>query len=359
MRILAIETSCDESSVAYLEASAKGFSRVEQIVATQEIHQKYGGVVPEVAAREHSAMLPPILAKMSETITGKVDGAALRDAVDLIAVTRGPGLITSLRVGVDTARTLAATWKKKLVGVNHIEGHVYSNWLGEAGRALWSAGAKAFPALVLVVSGGHTEVLLMTGHGKYKLLGATRDDASGEAFDKSAKLLGLGYPGGPAISRLAKEGDPKAFDFPRPMLTSAKPEFSFAGLKTSVRYFLQQHRADLDDPKFVRDVAASVEQAIVDVLVAKAISSARKVNAKTLLLAGGVAANAKLRATLGEAAAPIKGLRFVEPRLEYCTDNAAMIGAAAYFRGRQRRFDDWRTMEADPNWELGRGRSKL
>lgn len=352
MKILAIETSCDESSVAYLEADSRGFRRVEQIVAGQAIHEKYGGVVPEVAAREHSATLPPILAKMAETITGSIDGAALGKAVDIIAVTRGPGLVTSLRVGTDTARMLAAAWKKKLIGINHIEGHIYSNWLGEEGWTLWKD--RVFPALVLVVSGGHTELLLMTGHGKYRLLGATRDDAAGEAFDKTAKLLGLGYPGGPMISKLGREGDPKAFDFPRPMIDSPKPEFSFAGLKTAVRYFVQKNSARFDDPRFIRDVAASAEQAIVDVLVAKTIRAAKKTKARTLLLAGGVAANTKLRATLAAAAAGIKGLRFVEPRLEYCTDNAGMIAAAAYFRARRRIRDEWRTMEVDPHWELGR-----
>lgn len=352
MRILAIETSCDESSVAYLEADRRGFRRVEQIVASQAIHAKYGGVVPEVAAREHSATLPPLLAKMAETITGSVSGVRLGAVTDLIAVTRGPGLITSLRVGSDTARVLAAAWQKKIVGVNHIEGHVYSNWLGEQGKTLWSKGV--FPALVLVVSGGHTELLLMTGHGKYRLLGATRDDASGEAFDKTAKLLGLGYPGGPALAKIGKEGNPRAFDFPRPMIDSATHEFSFAGLKTAVRYFVQKEPQRLGDPAFVRDVAASVEQAIVDVLVAKALRAAKRTKAKTLLLAGGVAANAKLRRSLSEAASALTGLRFVEPQLAYCTDNAAMIAAAGYFRARRRQFDDWKSMEADPNWELGR-----
>ncbi|MEK9152910.1 MAG: tRNA (adenosine(37)-N6)-threonylcarbamoyltransferase complex transferase subunit TsaD, partial [Patescibacteria group bacterium] len=252
------------------------------------------------------------------------------------------------------ARTLALAWKKQLVGVNHIEGHIYANWLGN--KKLFEESPKAvFPALILVVSGGHTELLLMKGHGKYHLLGATRDDASGEAFDKSAKLMGLGYPGGPAISRLATKGNPFAYDFPRPMLHEANYDFSFSGLKTSVRYFLDDKRESIGDAGFIADVAASVEQAIVEVLVAKAVRAGRDTGAKTVMLAGGVAANRKLRATLASAfAEKLPTVRFIEPPLEYCTDNAAMIAVAAAFRAKSKDFEQPAKTDVDPNWELGR-----
>jgi len=356
MRILSIETSCDESAAAYLEITRGRIVRFEHLVATQAIHEKYGGVVPEVAAREHSSTLPLILSGLAEKVVGKPDGAALGRRVDVVAATRGPGLVTSLKVGVDTARALAAAWKKKLIGVNHIEGHICSAWLPGAPLEAAIGGAKGlFPALVLVVSGGHSELLLMRNHGRYALLGVTRDDAAGEAFDKAAKLLGLGYPGGPAISRHAKDGDPAKYDFPRPMMRDPHFDFSFSGLKTAVRYFVQREREKLADPRFVNDVAASVEQAIVDVLVAKTVRAARQTRVKTVILAGGVAANRKLRETLArDLAAELPRVRFVEPPLSYCTDNAAMIGMAAFFRASTGKFDDPRTIEVDPGWELGR-----
>ena len=352
MRILGIETSCDESSVAFLEIEKGKILRLEQLVATQEIHAKYGGVVPEVAAREHAVTLPPLLAALADKIVRKPDGRLLAKKIDAIAVTSGPGLVTSLRVGLDTARALALAWKKKIIGINHIEGHIYSNWLSGEGDFMKRV---EFPALVLVVSGGHTELLAMRGHGKYRLLGSTRDDAAGEAFDKSAKLMGLGYPGGPAISRLAKEGMPAEFNFPRPMIHEANYDFSFAGLKTAVRYFIEKNQNRLSDGAFVKNVAASLEQAIVDVLVTKALRAARDTRAKTILLAGGVAANAKLRATLArETAAQLPGVRFVEPALRYCTDNAAMIAAAGQMRASLKKFAKPEKLEADPQWELGR-----
>lgn len=338
--------------------------RFEPLVATQAIHEKYGGVVPEVAAREHSVTLPVLLAGLAKRVVGEEDGRALGRIVDVVAATRGPGLVTSLKVGYDTARTLALAWGKKLVGVNHIEGHIYSAWLPGAPLETAIRDAKhvpgpdsggVFPALVLVVSGGHTELLLMKGHGKYRLLGATRDDAAGEAFDKAAKLMGLGYPGGPALSRLAAEGNPAAFDFPRPFMRDPHLEFSFSGLKTAVRYFLQKEKDRLADPGFARDVAASVEQAIVDVLVEKTVRAAAATKVRSVILAGGVAANGKLRRTLAARLAErLPRIRFVEPPLAYCTDNAAMIALAGYFRARARAFDAPIRADVDPSWELGR-----
>ncbi len=354
MRILALESSCDESAAAYLEVRGREVVRLEHLVASQAVHAKYGGVVPEVAAREHAATVPPLLAALADKVTGEVDGQALGKLVDVVAATRGPGLITSLRVGLDSARTLAAVWDKPLLGVNHMEGHIYANWLPKPGEKDLLDDAGLFPAIVLVVSGGHTEVLLMRGHGRFTLLGATRDDASGEAFDKSAKLMGLGYPGGPALSKLAAHGNRNAVPLPRPMIGDGL-DFSFSGLKTAVRYFVEEHRDRLAEDGFRRDLAASVETAIVDVLVAKAIRAARAKKAKSLLVAGGVAANGYLRARLREAAAAeLPGTRFIEPQLAYCTDNAAMIAMAAFFRARQARKGVWTKMEPDPNWELGR-----
>jgi N6-L-threonylcarbamoyladenine synthase len=356
MRILAIESSCDESAAAYLEVKGGRILRFEPMVVTQAIHEMYGGVVPEVAAREHSAMLPILLSGLAMKVTGEADGKALGKIVDVVAATRGPGLVTSLKVGYDTAKTLAVAWNRKLVGVNHIDGHVCSSWLpGAPLESMIKNSKDVFPALVLVVSGGHTELLLMKNFGRYGLLGATRDDAAGEAFDKTAKLMDIGYPGGPAIARLAADGNPQAFEFPRPMMNDRHHDFSFSGLKTAVRYFLQKEKDRLSDPRFVRDVAASVEQAITDVLVAKTVRAVRETGVKTVVLAGGVAANKKLRQTLAERiAAECPGVKFVEPPLAYCTDNAAMIAMAAYFRARARKFDSAVSSEADPRWELGR-----
>lgn len=362
MRILAIESSCDESAAAYLAVKNGKVVRFESVVATQAIHAKYGGVVPEVAAREHSTTLPLVLAELARKVIGKEDGRAdgrmLGRAVDVVAVTRGPGLVTSLKVGADTVRSLAVAWKKKLIGVNHIDGHIAAAWLPGAPLEpmLRTADRGVFPALVLVVSGGHTEILLMRGHGKYQLLGATRDDAAGEAFDKSAKLMGLGYPGGPAISKLAVDGNPAAFPFPRPMLADPHYDFSFSGLKTAVRYFLDKNQARLEnETQFRKDVAASVEQAIVDVLVGKTVRAAVAHKVKTVILAGGVAANAKLRRTLAQALAETAPkMKFVEPPFAYCTDNAAMIAMAAFFVAKRKKFDDPAKMDVDSGWELGR-----
>lgn len=301
MKILGIETSCDETAVAMLQASgglkSPKFKVLKNLVYSQIlIHRKTGGVVPEVAAREHVTVIVPMIKK----ILGKL-------MPDLIAVTAGPGLITSLRVGVDAARILSIVKKIPLVDVNHLEGHIYANWLpssqqqtanskqGAVGRGLQ---AVSFPALCLIVSGGHTELVLMKEHGKYKRIGATRDDAAGEAFDKSAKLLGLPYPGGPEIAKLAEHGNPDAFKFPRPMISSDDYDFSFSGLKTAVRIAFQESRIKNQELR-IKDFAASIQAAIIEVLVAKTIRAAEEYKVKSVLLAGGVSANKKLREELG------------------------------------------------------------
>lgn len=356
MRILAIESSCDESAAAFLEIRDGRILRLEQLVASQAIHSKFGGVVPEIAAREHAETMPHLLDELAKIVVGKSDGRALGESVDVVAATSGPGLVTSLKVGLNSARSLATAWGKDFVAVNHIAGHIAGNWLTGAPLELGSVSDEdSFPALALVVSGGHTELLLMTAPDEYRLLGATRDDAAGEAFDKSAKLMGLGYPGGPLLSKRAEKGNPNAYDFPRPLMSDSSDEFSFSGLKTAVRYFLGEHRDMLKDDAFLADVSASVQRAITETLVTKTVRAAKRHDVKTVILAGGVAANRELRETLGNRLADkVPGVRFSVPPFAYCTDNAAMIAMAAYFSAAAGRYSDVKSVDADSGWELGR-----
>ncbi len=341
MRILGIETSCDETSVALL-AVRRGRAHIEKHLTASQVlkHAEYGGVVPEVAARLHVETLPLLIGELG----------VKKNRLDGIAVTRGPGLITSLRVGTDFARALAYGWDLPIVGVNHIEGHIAANWIGrDVSR---ERAAFPLPALVLVVSGGHTELILMKGFGRYGKLGATLDDAAGEAFDKVAKMLDLGYPGGPAVSGRALRGNPEAFAFPRPLLNKPNFDFSFSGLKTAVLYTLQRKKNWSEQE--VNDLCASFQVAVVETLVAKTLRAARLKKARTVFLAGGVAANGLLRETLTAAIArELPGVQAVLPALEYCTDNAAMIAMAGYFRLSKRKNDGWKGMEPDPSWELG------
>ncbi len=335
MKILGIETSCDETALAIASGSGDTVMIEKSVVLSQiKKHAKYGGVVPEVAAREHIKALFPMLEHELPR-----DGKG----IDVIAVTCGPGLAPALRVGVEAAKTLAWIWKKPLVGVNHLEGHIYANWITESQ-------VPSFPALCLIVSGGHTELILMHDYGKYERLGETLDDAAGEAFDKVAKMLGLGYPGGPEIAKLAEGGNKEAFDFPRGLIERPGFDFSFSGLKTSVLYKLRKltdDRGDEFDEKTRRDVAASFQEAVVDVLVQKTLRAAKKHAPSSIILAGGVAANKELRSRLTSQAENV----FV-PELKYSMDNAAMIAAAGYFRARAEDFVDPLKLEADPNLEL-------
>ena len=328
--LLAIETSCDETAAAVIE---DGHRIRSNVVASQiELHRPFGGVFPEIASRQHVFDIVPVVERALADA-----GAAWAD-LSALAVTRGPGLAGSLLVGVNTAK--AAAWARGLpvVAVNHLEGHLYSNWLDEGGTigpaaivrpslpALDAAG-EAFPLLVLIVSGGHTELILMQEHGRYRRLGATLDDAAGEAFDKVARLLGLSYPGGPAIQKAAEGGDPRAFEFPRALGTQPahRFNFSFSGLKTAV---LRQVR-ELDPAHLpVADLAASFQAAVVDVLIAKTADAAREYGVKRICVCGGVAANRTLRsASVTHLPVPTS-----MPPLFLCTDNAAMIGAAAHYR---------------------------
>ncbi len=339
MIILGIETSCDESAAALVEYQSGRFRVLSNVISSQvKIHRRYGGVVPEVAARNHLKNLMPVIEE-AFSLAG-LDPAKKGDRPDLISVTRGPGLITSLLVGVWTSQALSLGWEIPLVGVNHMEGHILANWLDLPTDI-------KLPALCLVVSGGHTEIVRVTRLGSYQVLGHTRDDAAGESYDKVAKLVGLGYPGGPIIDRLAARGNPDKYKLPRPMLNSGDFDFSFSGLKTAVLYLTQQKK--IKSRKAIADLAASFQQSVVDVLVEKTMRAAQKYNPATILLAGGVAANSALRAGMARAAQEF-GFKYIEVPRKYTTDNAAMIAAAGAVNRAKARVAP--RLKADPNWEL-------
>ncbi len=334
-RILAIETSCDETACAVLE---NGRMLLGSAVASQmEVHSRYGGVYPEVASRQHVLAIIPVI----EEALGKAH-LTLQE-LDAIAVTRGPGLAGSLVVGVNAAKGLALSLGLPLIGVNHLEGHLYSPWVYSAGDN--PPIEPEFPLMVLLVSGGHTELDLMTNHLEYTRLGATLDDAAGEAFDKVARLLGLGYPGGPAIQAAAEEGSPDRFSFPRAWLDGTW-NFSFSGLKTAV----MRETRDLQGKARalpVQDMAASFQAAVVDVLYRKTLQAARQLEAKAIVVAGGVSANGALRHRFENQSE----YRVHIPPLWLCTDNAAMIAAAGYYRfalGKSSGMD----FDVEPTWPL-------
>jgi N6-L-threonylcarbamoyladenine synthase len=334
MRILGIETSCDETAIAVVQGNGDVLQVEQNIVSSQiKTHEKYGGVVPEVAARMHLKKIIPMI---------REELPKNGEEIDAIAVTAGPGLSPALRTGVEVAKTLAWSWGKPLIGVSHLEGHIYTNWLGDE--------IPQFPALCLIVSGGHTELILMKNHGEFKRIGETLDDAAGEAFDKVAKMLGLSYPGGPHIQKLAEEGNSEAFDFPRGLLDRPNLDFSFSGIKTSVLYTLRENQERLDDEEFRANIAASFQEAVVDVLVRKTKRAADKYKPASVLLAGGVAANSVLRERLDEY---ITDIPVFVPPMKYATDNAAMIAAAGYFRSQdQKNFIDPLLLKANPNLDF-------
>jgi tRNA N6-adenosine threonylcarbamoyltransferase len=316
-RILGIETSCDETAAAIVE---QGTSVLSSVVSSQvDLHARYGGVVPEIASRAHVDLFVPVVAQ-AFVEAGLSDRATAEEDchVDAVAATCGPGLVGALLVGVSAAKALALAWDVPFLAVNHLEAHLYASFLEEPDLEL--------PLVVLLVSGGHTLLVLMEDHGRYQVLGSTIDDAAGEAFDKVARFLGLDYPGGPAIDRASVDGDPEAIRFPRPMLGDGTYDFSFSGLKTAVVNHVRKH-PDLSTP----DVAASFQAAVVDVLVAKARAAARQVGAKGLCLGGGVAANSLLRERLLDACVE-EGIRGFLPSRAMCTDNAAMVASAAWYR---------------------------
>lgn len=353
MHILGIETSCDETAAAVIKIDEKNGSikPLSNIISSQiALHAEWGGVVPNLAAREHLRNILPV-------IQSSLDEAGVsKDDIDLIAATNGPGLIPALLIGANTAKTLAYVWQKPLLGIHHIEGHIYANFIGKKYPDI------AFPILCLVVSGGHTQLVLMKNHLDYTVIGETQDDAAGEAFDKVARILGLEYPGGPVISKLADgfhpEEDIRPIRFPRPMLASPNFNFSFSGLKTAVLYLVKKNQERLADGKFVEQVAFEFQQAVIDVLVAKTLAAAEIHRPKTVLLAGGVSANTQLQIQLGRNIAErFPGTVFSFPEPSFQLDNAAMIATAAFFRHRKNTragslLSNWKKIQADANLKL-------
>lgn len=348
MYILGIETSCDETAAAIIKADPKSgrILVLANIISSQiEIHQKYGGVVPEVAAREHVLNILPVINEALETAKIKPE------KLDLIAVTKGPGLVTSLMTGLETVRALSFAWKKPVLEINHIEGHIYSNFINPQAKI-------NFPALILTVSGGHTNLVSMDKDYKIKIVGETLDDAAGEAYDKGAKMMNLGYPGGPIISKYANDykksfkNHPPFSDLhlPRPMITAPSANFSFSGLKTALLYLLQK---DKNWKTRVPEYCFAYQQAIIDILITKTIKTANKLGVKTIMLSGGVSANQELRDSLEAAVKKdLPKTNFLVPEKIYTTDNAAMIAAAAVFKIKRQKTVNYVKLKVDPSLQL-------
>jgi N6-L-threonylcarbamoyladenine synthase len=339
MKILGIETSCDETSASVVDSGRV----LSNVISSQLVHQKYGGVVPELASRAHQRL---IIEVVDEALT---KAGVSKKEIDGVAATRGPGLVGALLVGLSFGKSLAYGLGKPFTGVNHMEGHLYSNFLTDP--------APGYPFLSLVVSGGHTMLVHVRGPFDHTLLGQSRDDAAGEAFDKVAKMLGLGYPGGPVIDRLAASGNSGAVSFPRSFLEEGTLDFSFSGVKTSVLYYLRRDGAgeqgkavELWSREKMADVCASFQAAVVDVLVAKTLDAAGRTGVRNLCVAGGVSANSSLKKTLGAEAAK-RGLRLFSPKLEYCMDNGAMIAYVGHLR-LERGLTSPMTLGADPGLSL-------
>ncbi len=408
--IIAIETSCDETAIAILRCSKNGIETLTNQISSQvKLHAKWGGVVPNLAAREHVRNFPKLLEMALE------EAKITPSQIDLIAVTNGPGLIPALMVGVNYAKTLSYLWEKPLVGIHHIEGHVYANFIGENLKSqipnpkqiqksksqnsketqepktydLEPRTCIEFPILCLVVSGGHTQLMFMKNHLEYEIIGQTIDDAVGEAFDKVARILGIGYPGGPAVARCAQnfqfpnsnfqtisnfqkeaarnqngsyriQNTKYKIQFPRPMLNKKNFNFSFSGLKTSVLYETKKHPDLLKNKDYVAEVCHEFQQACIDVLVAKTIKAAELYNPKTILLAGGVSANKELREQLGQAIeSQLPVTNYQLPDLSLTGDNAVMIASAASFRWekmsdaqKKKAMNGWKTIQPDANLKL-------
>ena len=341
MPLLAVETSCDETSAAVVHQG-----RVLANVVSSQIglHAEYGGVVPELAAREHLRNLIPVAR------TALSEASVAVGQLDAVAATRGPGLPSALMVGFKAAQTVAFVLGRPFLGIHHHEAHLYSPWL--KGQPPVADFSTFEPNVSLIVSGGHTLLVHVRRELDHHLLGSTVDDAAGECFDKVGKLIGLPYPAGPEIDRLAERGNPKAFDFPRPMIGDPNDDFSFSGLKTSVRYFLRDHPKLLDDPQCVRDLCASVQAAIVDVLVIKTIRAARRLHVRCVTASGGVTCNRSLRQRL-TAACERERLTLLLAERGLCTDNAAMIGILAERKLAVRAEATSITADILPNWALG------
>lgn len=333
MIILGIETSCDETAAAIVKNGKEVLSSV--IASSQEIHVSTGGIIPEQAARQQIISIVPVIEKALKK------AKLTKNDIDAIAVTNGPGLIGSLLVGVETAKTLSFLWKKPIIPVNHLVGHIYANFVGQKKK-------PAFPILSLIVSGGHTDFVLIKKHGEITWLGGTRDDAAGEAFDKSARLLGLPYPGGPAISKEAEDVKKSNLSkYPRPLIKEDSLDFSFSGLKTSVLRSVKNKKLTKEERK---QNSAEVQEAITDVLVSKSIKAIKKYEPKSFLLSGGVAANTRLREKLKEEVKNNKlTVELFIPKPILCTDNAVMIASAAYYN---KNSTPWNKVSSNPQLSL-------
>jgi len=349
VKILAIETSCDDTCVAIVETKGQRrprFDILSNIVSSQvEIHRKWGGVYPTLAKREHQKNLPLVLEKTLKR--------AKRPKIDLIAITIGPGLDPCLWTGINFAKKLAKDWNLPIIPVNHIEAHILANWLNittRPGRVI------RFPAICLVVSGGHTQLILMKDFGNYKILGETRDDAAGECLDKVAKILGLEYPGGPIIAKLASQCKSQTpnIKLPRPMIKQKNYDFSFSGLKTAVLYnFKTQPQRIRKSKKYIREICKETQQSIIDVLIKKTIKAAKDYKAESIILGGGVSANKELRKQFQQRIQKEKlNFRFQVPNFKFCTDNATMTGIAGYFNWLKGKSKPWKKIKADANLKI-------
>ncbi|MCK4453853.1 tRNA (adenosine(37)-N6)-threonylcarbamoyltransferase complex transferase subunit TsaD [Candidatus Parcubacteria bacterium] len=369
MIILAIETSCDDTCISILKFKVqssklkattqnlklKEIKILSNIVSSQvEIHKKYGGVYPTMAKREHQKNLLPVLKKAFKKAGIK---NFIKPKIDFIAATKGPGLEPCLWTGVNFTKALAHLWNLKIIPVNHIEAHILANWLSPVSSNFQFSifnFQKYLPAICLVVSGGHTQLILMRDFGKYKILGETRDDAAGECFDKTARILGLGYPGGPAIAAEAAKIKNlklkiKNFSLPRPMIYSKDYDFSFSGLKTAVLYdFKKQNSKTRKSKKYVQAMSVEIQQAVIDVLIKKTIKAAKDYKVKTIILGGGVVANEELRKQFGEKIKKeLSNIQYLTPNIQFCTDNAAMIALTAYFHNKEAK--DWKNIKVNAN----------
>jgi len=355
LTILGIETSCDDTCIAILKIKNYQLKILSNIVSSQvKIHRKYGGVYPALAKREHQKNLPLVFKK------------ALRRAklsskkIDLIAVTIGPGLEPCLWMGINFAKALSNKLKLPIVPVNHIEAHILANWLspgGENPKSQTLNSKDIFPAICLVVSGGHTQLILMKSYGHYKILGETRDDAAGECFDKTARILGLDYPGGPAIeakaSKFKIQNSKFKISLPRPMIYQKNYDFSFSGLKTAVLYKVKSEKRKKKEEKFIQAMCVEIQQAIIDVLIYKTLKAARNYKVKSIILGGGVTANKELRKQFrSNVKAQMSNIKFLVPDKKYCTDNAAMVAVAGYFSFKRRHTKDPEKIEANANLRL-------
>ncbi len=359
MNILAIETSCDETAGSIISINDNILTVRSNVISSQvALHAKWGGVVPNLAAREHTKNIIPVL---TQTLK---EANMTKEDINLIAVTQYPGLIPALLSGVSCAKSLSYAWQKPLIGIHHIEGHIYANWIDRSDPI-------TFPVLALVVSGGHTQLILMSGHCQYEIIGETQDDAVGEAFDKVARILGLGYPGGPVISehaqKFADQNITNDITLPEPMLHSGNYHFSFSGIKTAVLYLVKDYRkknhlTDINalPSDFINRVAHAFQNAVVNVLITKTLRAAEEYTVSTIMLAGGVSANIQLRAAFASRIkSTIPNIIFSTPQFSYCVDNAAMIGIAAYYRYQYMDSDSqkaltttWLTMQAQAHQSL-------